>query len=247
MTRPGARAFPVAACSVGLFAAVTLSGAAGTAVGPNVKGKISGQDKLVPDVYAEAAKIEAHRWTWREPSPSVQQQFRALSPNPSRDICIAATKADNNGPGEAIQLKVTGGRVYPTTIAIAPGTPLVFKNYDPFKHRLYVVNQQTMKADDTGPGASRTWSPPGPGKYELRDELFPSVRTFVVVDPQVASIAYPGRDGAFVFALAGGEYVLKAYFNGRMVGKPVTVVAKDKGAPFELKEPFNVGEGTDAK
>ena len=52
---------------------------AGIAGAPNVKGKIAGQDKLLPDVYAEAAKPESRRWTWREPSPSVASQFRTLS------------------------------------------------------------------------------------------------------------------------------------------------------------------------
>jgi hypothetical protein len=214
-----------------------------------VKGKISGHEKLVPDVYAEAAKPDSRRWTWREPSPSVAPQFRTLSANPSRDLCIAATKADNQGPQEAIRMTVTGGRVFPTTIVVSPGTPLAFKNFDPFKHRLYVVGQATMKPEDLQPNGVRQWSSAGAGRYEVRDELFPSVRTFIIFDPQVVQVAYPGHDGAFGFALPPGEYVLKAFFNGRPVGKPVVVNAKDR-MTVELKDPFNVSgtaEGTDAK
>ena len=37
-------------------------------------------------------------------------------------------------------------------------------------------------------------------------------------DPQVVQITYPGRDNAFVFTLASGDYVLKAYFDGKPVG-----------------------------
>jgi hypothetical protein len=51
---------------------------------PNVKGKITGYEKLVPEVYAEAAKPEARRWTWREPSPSVAGTLRATCASPRR-------------------------------------------------------------------------------------------------------------------------------------------------------------------
>ena len=230
---------------VSAFGLVSVSGQAGA---PNVKGKITGQDKLVPDVYAEAAKPESRRWTWREPSPSVAAQFRTLSANPSRDLCIAATSSGNAAPQEAIRMTVTGGRVFPTTIVISPGTPLAFKNFDPFKHRLYVVGNQSFKAEDMGAGQIRSWSASGPGKYEVRDELFPSVRTFIIVDPQVVQVAYPGRDGAFGLTLPAGEYVLKAFFAGKQVGKPTPVNAKERSA-VELKDPLNVGvaEGTDSK
>jgi hypothetical protein len=226
------------------FALVTASGRAGP---PNVKGKITGYEKLTPEVYAEAAKPEARRWTWREPSPSVAAQFRALSANPSRDICIAATTNANQEKQE-FRMTVTGGRVVPTTIVVTPNTQLAFKNFDPFKHRIYVVNgaQKLLAPEDLQPNAVRTWSPQGAGRFEVKDELFPSVRTFVVVDPQVVQVAYPGRDGAFGFSLPAGEYVLKAFFNGHPVGRQVPFVAKERGTT-ELKEPFKLDEGADGK
>jgi hypothetical protein len=234
----------VAPLFLSLLTAALLLSVTGQAGGPNVKGKITGQDKLVPDVYAEAAKPESRRWTWREPSPSVAAQFRTLSANPSRDLCIAATTSGNAGPQEAIRMTVTGGRVFPTTIVVSPGTPLAFKNFDPFKHRLYVVGNPSFKAEDLAPNQVRSWSSSGAGKYEIRDELFPSVRTYVIVDPQVVQVAYPGRDGAFGLSLPGGEYVLKAFFSGKQVGKPVTVTAKDKST-VTLNDPLNVGAGAE--
>jgi hypothetical protein len=237
----------VAPLTLSLLTAAALLTATGHAAGPNVKGKITGQEKLLPDVYTEAAKIESKRWTWREPSPSVAAQFRPLSANPSRDLCIAATTSGNAGPQEAIRMTVTGGRVFPTTIVVSPGTPLAFKNFDPFKHRLYVVGNPSFKAEDLAPNQVRQWSASGAGKYEVRDELFPSVRTYVIVDPQVVQVAYPGRDGAFGLTLPGGEYVLKAFFAGKQVGKPITVTAKDKST-VTLSDPLNVAEGMqDAK
>jgi hypothetical protein len=234
--------------ALGIVTALVLLSVSGHAGAPNVKGKITGQDKLIPEVYAEAAKPESRRWTWREPSPSVAVQFRALSANPSRDLCIAATTSGNSGPQEPIRMTVTGGRVYPTTIVVSPGTPLAFKNFDPFKHRLYVVNNPSFKAEDMAPNQVRSWSAAGAGKYEIRDELFPSVRTFVIVDPQVVQVAYPGRDGAFGLTLPAGEYVLKAFFGGKQVGKVIPVTAKERNA-VELKDPLNVSitEGQDSK
>ncbi|MBK8217418.1 MAG: hypothetical protein IPK71_27135 [Myxococcales bacterium] len=228
----------------GLAVALGLSGIA-HAVNPNIRGRVSGQDKLLPDVYAEAAKPKANRWTWREPSPAVEAQFRTLSANLSRDVCIAATSASTAGPQEPVLMKITGGRIVPTTLAVSPKTKLVLKNLDPFPHKAYIVGNKGFSAEVIQPNGTREWTAPdGNGRYELRDELYPSVRTWVVVDPQVLQVAYPGRDGAFAFALPAGDYVLKAYFGGKRVGKSTSVVAKDRGT-FELKEPLNLAEGGD--
>jgi len=225
------------------FALLTASGRAGP---PNVRGKITGHEKLVPEVYAEAAKTESRRYTWREYSPSVPVALRTLSASPSRDICIAATTNANQEKQE-FRMTVTGGRVFPTTIVVTPNTQLAFKNFDPFKHRIYVVNgnQKVLNPDDLQPNAARTWAPQGAGRYEVRDELFPSVRTYVVVDPQVVAVTYPGRDGAFSLSLPAGDYVLKAFFNGHPVGRQIPISAKDRGT-LELKEPLKLDEG-DAK
>lgn len=232
--------------ALGALSALALLSAALQAGPPNVKGKISGHDKLIPEVYAEAAKPDSRRW--REPSPSVAPQFRTLSADPSRDICVAALTSVNQEKQE-FRMTVTGGRVIPTTIVVTPNTQLAFKNFDPFKHRIYVksaTGQVLLSPEDLQPNAVRTWAAQGPGRYEVRDELFPSVRTFVIVDPQVAQVAYPGRDGVFSFALPSGDYVLKAFFNGKPVSKPVNFTAKERGV-VELKDPLKLDEGTASK
>ena len=230
-----------AALVIALLASSTLAGVA--FAGP-VKGRISGQDKLVPDVYVEAAKPDSHRFAWREPSPTVKSDFRTLSANPSREICIAATESANAPAHEPILLKITGGRTIPATIVVSPGTRLSFENRDPFPHRLYQVGSAVWKAETINPGARREWSAQGAGRFEFRDELFPTVRTYVVVDPQVVEIAYPGRDGAFAMNLQPGDYVLKAFFAGKQVGKPLSVTVK--GAQLvDVKEALNVSEGAD--
>jgi hypothetical protein len=220
------------------------------AVGPNVRGRVSGQDKLSPDVYVEAAKTDAHRWTWREPSPAVDSKYRNLAANPSRDICIAALSTGGGAPTDSPMLmSLTGGRIFPTTIVVAPGQKLQFKNFDPFDHRIYMVGNPSLKAEKQSGGGVREWQAPtgGEGKFEIRDELFPSVRTWVIVNPQVVQITYPGRDGAFAFSLGNGDYILKAFFNGKQVGPGLAAAAREKGAPNDLKQPLDVGDGAGAQ
>jgi hypothetical protein len=238
----------VSVAALSALAFVTTTSSVGQAGPPNVRGRVSGHEKLVLDVYAEAAKPESKRWTWREPSPSVAASLRTLSAVPSRDICVAAMTSASQERQE-LKLNLAGGRLSVTTAAVTPGTSVVLKNSDSMKHRPYVTSgtgQRLLQAEDLLPGASRIWSVPGPGRYEIRDELTPSVRTFLVVDAQVAAVTYPNREGFFSFALPAGDYVLKAFFNGRAVGKPINFAAKDR-AVVDLKDPMKLDEGGEAK
>jgi hypothetical protein len=88
----------------------------------------------------------------------------------------------------------------------------------------------------------RDWTAPGPGTFEIRDELAPSLRSWVVVKPGTASQGYPGRDGLFVLNLAPGEYTLQPYFAGKPIGTPRTITVSNNDMdltkqPFELAEP----------
>jgi len=196
-------------------------------------------------VFVEAAKPEAHRFTWREPSPTVRAEFRALTANPSRDVCIAALSQSPPSNHDPILVRITGGRTLPTTLVVAPGQRLSFENHDPFPHRLFMVSSNTWKAETIDSNRHREWSaPPGAGRFEVKDELFPSVHSYIVVEPQTAAIAFPGRDGAFSFDLPAGDYTLRAYFDGKAVGKPLSVITKDRGPALDLKEPLAVSDAT---
>src|ERR1700744_390900 len=102
----------------------TIFAAGGTA---NVRGKLTGWEKLIPTVYAEAA-ADPHRYTWREPSPTVKQDFRKLSANVSRDVCVVATASAPAQAHDALAVRVTGGRITPSTIVLSPGSRLSFRN-----------------------------------------------------------------------------------------------------------------------
>jgi hypothetical protein len=205
-----------------------------------VRGKVAGWDKLVPLVYADTAKSESHRYTWREPSPTVKQEFRRLSANVSRDVCVAALGAASSQPHEPLSIKVTGGRMTPATVALSPGSRLSFRNLDPFPHVLYEVNTDKWAAGSTAPGSSREWAAGAAGTHEIRDQLFPSIVMYIVVDPAVVELTFPDKEGAFALSLPPGEYTFKAFFDGKAVSKELGPLRVADRGIFELREPLTL-------
>jgi hypothetical protein len=218
----------------------------GIAFAAQVKGKLVGLEKLMNPVWAEAKDVGSHRFSWREPSPTVRAEFRHLFAYAPKEVCIAAlANSAQQPPAMPLLITVGGGRTTPVTVVVAPGTRLHFENRDPFPHKLYGVNQSTFPAGEMGQGAARDWTAPGPGRYEVRDELAPSIRTWVVVEPNVAAIAYPSAQGAFsIPQLAPGEYTLKAFFAGAPVGTPKSVAVA--AAPLDVVIPVADGVKADA-
>ena len=221
-------------------ASALASGLAAGAGTGGVKGKVSGWEKLLPQVYAEAAKPDSHRFTWREPSPTVKQDFRKLSANVGRDVCVAAFGSSPAQPHEPKAVKVTGGRITPSTIVLSPGSRLSFKNTDPFPHQLYEVNNASWGPNPIAPGSTREWAAGAAGVHVIRDQLFPSVVMYVVVDANAVEFDFPDREGTFAMNLPPGEYTLKAFFDGKPTGKPIDGV-KVEAKGVELKEPLTVG------
>ena len=223
-----------------LLAGATASGTLHAAANGGVKGKVVAWEKLLPGVYAEAAKPDSHRFTWREPSPTVKQDFRKLSANVSRDVCIAAFSSGQAGAHEPKFVKVTGGRITPSTIVLSPGSRLSFKNHDPFPHALYEEKNAAWAPNPLAPGSTREWAATTPGVHVIRDQLFTSMVMYIVVDANAVEYDFPDREGAFSMTLPPGEYTLKAFFEGKPTGKPVdNVRVGDK--TIDLKEPLAVG------
>jgi hypothetical protein len=191
-----------------------------------VKGKLFGLEKLLNPVWQEARDVGSHRFSWREPSPTVRAEFRNLFAYAPKEVCIAALASSaQQPPSLPLLITVGGGRTTPVTVVVAPGTRLHFENRDPFVHKLYGVGQSTFPPSETAALNARDWTAPGPGRYEIRDELSPSVRSWVIVDTNVAAIAYPTTQGMFLIPqLANGEYTLKVFFAGSPVGTPKTFV-----------------------
>jgi hypothetical protein len=233
--------------ALGAAVAFLVSGAPGLAQAAKIKGKVAGWRGLLNPVWDEARDPKKHGYTFREVVPTVRAEYRALFPNIPKELCIVALAAGKQAPQRtAILIRVGGGRTTPVTIVVPPQTQLQFLNTDPFKHRLYGVGVQTFQVGETVKGAHRDWAVPGPGSFEIRDEAAPSLRTWVIGEPNVAAIAYPSLKGEFQLTLpADGSYTVQAYFAGKKVGPAVPVEVK--GRDVDLKVPIKVAEEKKAK
>jgi hypothetical protein len=222
-----------------LVSGTLLAGLSPVAVG--VKGKVTGWEKLLPQAYAEAAG-DSHRYTWREPSPTVKQDFRKLSANVGRDVCVVAFGTGAAQAHEPLAVKLTGGRLTPATIVLSPGSRLSFKNADPFPHILFETANDKWAANPTAPGSSREWSATAPGLHVIRDQLYPSVAMYILIDPNAAEFAMPDRDGAFTMAVTPGDYSFKVFFEGKQVGKSADTVHVGAGG-LDIRDPLALGGG----
>jgi plastocyanin len=222
---------PVALVVGALVGALVLAPEAAAAP---VKGRVGGLDTLLNPVWNEARDVGSRRYTWREQSPTVLDKFRHLTAAPSKEVCIVAF-GEGAPARETVQVRLGGGRTTPVTVVVAPGATIDLLNRDAFRHRPYIVNQPSFQASEIKPGENRQWKVPGPGTYELRDEAFPSVRSWVVVEPSVVARTHPAADGSFAFAnLPPGEYTLRAYFSGAPVGAPRAIKVGEKA--LEIKD-----------
>ncbi|MCK6593090.1 MAG: hypothetical protein L6Q76_36510, partial [Polyangiaceae bacterium] len=217
------------------------------AVAATIKSKVSGAAKLLNPVWNEAKDPNAHRYTFREPSPTVRPDVRNLTAHLPKELCIAALGEKGEALKVPYRVTVAGGRTTPVTLVVAEGQQIQFENKDPFPHKLYETSGKAgFVAAELASTKSRAWTPPGPGKYEFRDELAPSVRSWVVVEPKTVAITFPDRKGDFGIELPPGTYKLRGYFLGEPVGKEleVTVTGVDQNisAPLVVGEPGPAGD-----
>jgi plastocyanin len=214
-----------------------------------VKGVVVGFRELQNPVWAESKDPKRHSFSFREPVPTVRAEFRKLFPHIPKELCIAAIGSAKQNPKPPILIKIGGGRTTPVTIVVPPGTQLTFKNTDPFKHRLYIVDLKTFPPSETGKGAERSWTVPGPGVYEIRDQAAPSLRMWVVAEPNVVESVYPSMKGEFLLTVPEpGDYTIQAFFAGKKVG-PALAVKVDGGDLDVSKTPIVVAKppGKEAK
>ena len=210
-----------------------------TADAAHVKGQFQGFRALQNPVWAEAKDSKNHGYSFREPVPTVRAEFRRPFPHIPKELCVAAIAAGPQKPQPPVLIRIGGGRTTPVTIVVTPGTRLTFQNTDPFKHRIYGVGIKTFASNVTNAGATRDWSVPEAGVFEIRDEAAPSLRMWIVAEPNVAQVAYPSQKGEFSLNVQEpGDYTLQTYFAGKKVGAPMPVTVGEKD--IELKAPIKV-------
>jgi plastocyanin len=203
--------------------------------------------QLLRNPVWEEAKDAKNGYAFRELVPTVPAKFRALFPHIPKELCLVALSATDQPKQAPILVKVGGGRTTPVTIVVPPGTQLTFKNTDPFTHRLYGVKINSFLAAETIKGGTRDWTVPGAGVFEIRDELAPSLRMFIIGEPKAAAVAYPSMKGDFTLTVKqAGEYTVQAFFAGKKVGSPL-VAKVDKGDLDLTRQPISVASAAGAK
>ncbi|MCC6558077.1 MAG: hypothetical protein IT372_34450 [Polyangiaceae bacterium] len=207
-----------------------------------VKGKVVGSAKLLNPVWNEAKDTKSNRYTFREPSATVRADVRTLTGYLPKELCVAALGEKGAALKVPLRIVVAGGRTTPVTLVVAEGQQVQFENQDPFPHKLYDTGNKGLQAVETAAAKSRTWTPPGPGKYEIRDQLAPSVRSWIVVEPRTVGVGYPDRQGGFAIDLEPGKYTLRAYYNGEKVGTDLEIVAGPAPAEQLLRDPLKIAD-----
>jgi plastocyanin len=208
-----------------------------------VKGKVVNTDELINAVWNEAKDPKENRFAFREPVSTVPPDKRKLRGHLSKELCVAVLVESPPAPQKKKHtMTIEGGRTSPVMVVIPPGDEIEFANKDPFEHNVYEVSGK----GGFGEGnmlekGTRAWTPPGPGKYEIRDKLAPSLRSWVVVEPKVLKTFYPNRKGDFFGSptdLDPGSYTLRAYFGGEAVGDALPIDIKPAPPEQTLDKPL---------
>ena len=194
-----------------------LPGVAFAAV--TVKGKLTGTNKLLNPVWKDAKEPGARRYTFREPSPTVRPDVRTLTGYLPKEVAIVALGEKGAPLKQPVKMIIAGGRTTPVTLVVPEGQQIQIENHDPFPHKLRDTGNKGLQPTEQGPTKARTWTPPGPGKYEIVDELAPSIRSWIVVEPRTMAVAYPDRKGEYAIDVEPGQYKLRAYFAGEPAGE----------------------------
>jgi hypothetical protein len=224
--------------AVALALLLVPSVALGAAV--TVKGRLSGTQKLLNPVWNEAKDPAAHSYNFREPSVTTRLDVRTLTAQLDREVVVVAT-SDAGGKVKG-KMDLIGGRASPTTLVVTQGEVVQIENKDPFPHRIYDTGNKGLQLGETPADKARSWTPPGPGKYEIRDQAAPSLRAWIVVVPKAVSAVYPDKKGEFSMDLEPGKYKLRAYHNGEPVGKELEITVTPAPAEQLLKVPLVAAE-----
>jgi len=235
-TRPRLR---LGAVAVGAALATLSAGAAAA----HLHGAITGYTSLLNPVWEEGKDPDRHLFSFREPVPTVRAEYRRLYPDITKELCVVAIGATAAPAQKPVLVRVGGGRTTPVTLVVPPGTQIQFQNTDPFSHRLFAVGIPAFAASDTVKGGIRSWAVPAAGTFEIRDEAAPSLRMWVVGDPNVAAIAYPSSKGEFFLNVeTPGDYKIAVFFSGKKISAelPVKVGGNDvdlSKAPIKVIAP----------
>lgn len=219
-------------------ALVLASVPGGVARAGDLKVRLAGIDALRPSALASATAADKHLYTLRELDPLVPQKYTTIAAKADKDVTVAIYGAGD--PSLAFKfgatIRLAGGRAVPATVVVPPGTPVFFRNDDPFTH--HIVGKGLER--DLKPGESHKLVPEGKGVTIYGDTLIPSVKAWIAVDDGVIANVWPQPDGSLkVPDMAAAEFTIKAWFEGN--AKASTSFKVPATGSVEIKDPLAVG------
>jgi plastocyanin len=222
-----------------ILAALAMSLALGArAEAAKVVGKVTVTDKFRRALADEEAKsptaVKPGYWNVPNAVRDVEPPFVV----PSSDLGIVLVRDGAPPPkaDEAVEVDVRAGGLAKNVVIIRPGTAVKFRSIDPYDHELYVPAFDDFKPEKQSRGAFRTVEFAKEGVYEVRCQLMPHFRGWIVVS--TATFVLPAdAGGSFSMdGLAVGKYILRVFFRGKWILEQKFEIVNERGDfPVEVK------------
>lgn len=214
-------------------AGLVVLAASTSAEAAELRGTLQGVDTLQP---SPAPSVPNHRlFYWEDPNGAID--LRRPHANPETDIAVVVTGATVDETRQPVRLPVAGGRCRPGTAVVAVNGVLDVQNQDWFPHEFYAVAPdqtnpiESFRPELTAPRSNRQVQIAQGGTYVLRDRLSPLFRCWIVVGPGQGRMVTAAADNSFrVPNVVDGEYNLKVYYEGRVLGEANARVSNNHDA-----------------
>ena len=220
-------------------AALALSLAVGAqAEAAKVVGKLTVTDKFRRALADEDAKapVATKPGYWNEPNAVRDVEPPFVVPSSDLGIVLIRDGAPPPKPDEPTEVDVRAGGLGKNVVVVRPGTAVKFRSVDPFDHSLYVPALDDFKPEKQSRGAFRTIEFAREGVYEVRCQLVPHFRGWIVVTAATFVLKADASGGFSMDGLAVGDYTLRVFFRGKWILEQKFKIENERGDfPVEVK------------
>ena len=219
-------------------AALALSLAVGTrAEAAKVVGKITVTDEFRRAILDDAkAPTAVKPGYWSEPNGVRDVEPPFVTPSSDLGVVLIREGAPTPKPDEAIEVDVRAGGLAKNVVVVRPGTAVKFRSIDPFDHELYVPAFDDFKPEKQSRGAFRTVEFAREGVYEVRCQLMPHFRGWIVVTAATFVLSAEANGAFSIDGLAVGKYTLRIFCRGKWILEQSFTIENERGDfPVEVK------------
>lgn len=212
---------------VALATVITLTS---PAWGAKLQGKVVVSKGLVESLAEqEREEADAQRaYYWNEPNGMIPVRPPAVRPNSDLAMVLVKEGAAAPTPDELTTVKVRAASLERNVVVTRPGSTIRFRNVGPFDHELYSPGMPGFKPERQSRDAFRPIEFAKEGIFEVRCQLQPHFRGYVVVT-NATTVVPMRKDGTFsIDELEPGKYTIKVFHRGSWIHEQKFEVAEDK-------------------